>query len=193
MNVKETHQKPAQVNLTHTVYNGKHFSFVTENITLPNGVETEMAMVRHPGSTGIVPLFDDETIAMTLQYRHPVGDYLLEIPAGTLDPGESPLDCARRELEEETGLVASKWVALAQTHILPAYSDEIIHVFLARDLTLSKQKLDPDEIIQVVKYRLEDAVQMISEGLITDALSILSIYQACFYIRGEIDSVRFGP
>ena len=183
MDVKKPFGEKAKVNRTEEIYRGKLFSFVAEDITLPNGERTEMAMVRHPGSTGIVPLFDDRAIAMISQYRHAVGDYLLEIPAGTMEPGESPLNCARRELEEEVGLVAREFIELAQVHIIPAYSDEKIHLYLARGLTASKQNLDQDEIIHVVKYPLNEVIRMIGEGAITDALTILSIQQACMYIQ----------
>jgi 8-oxo-dGTP pyrophosphatase MutT (NUDIX family) len=185
MDGKKAFRKKAKVHKTETVYKGKLFSFVTEDITLPNGAGTEMAIVRYPGSTGIVPLLDDAKIIMLSQYRHSVGDYLLEIPAGTMEPGESPLNCARRELEEETGLVASEFIELAQVYIIPAYSDEKIHVYLARGFTRSKQNLDQDEIIHVVKYPFQDVLRMIGQGLITDALTILSIQQAHMYIQNE--------
>jgi len=120
---------------------------------------------------------------MTLQYRHAVGNYLLEIPAGTMERGESPLNCARRELEEEVGMVASEFIELVQVHIVPAYSDERIHVYLARGLTTSKQNLDQDEIIDVVRYPLNNVIVMIGEGIITDALTIISIQQARAYIQ----------
>jgi ADP-ribose pyrophosphatase len=122
MDVKKCLEK-ATVNRAHELYRGKLFSFFTEDITLPNGTRTEIATVRHPGSSGIVPLFDEGTVAMVSQYRHPVGDYLLEIPAGTIEHGESPLNCARRELEEEVGLVAREFIEVAQVYIVPAYSD----------------------------------------------------------------------
>ncbi len=183
MDKEKAFRKKAKVHKIETVYKGKLFSFVTEDITLPNGAKTEMAMVRHPGSTGIVPLLDDGKIVMISQYRHSVGDYLLEIPAGTMEPGESPLNCARRELEEETGLVAREFVELSHVYIIPAYSDEKIHVYLARGFTTSEQNLDQDEIIQVEEYPLKEVLQMISQGLITDALTILSIQQAHMYIQ----------
>ena len=175
--------KMATVNSTTEVYKGKSFSFEVEGITLPNGKETEMCRVHHPGSTAIVPVFDDGTVALTLQYRHAVREYLLEIPAGTLEPDESPLACAGRELQEETGLEANELMELARVHILPSYSDEVITVYLARDFKETKQNLDEDEIIQVVKVPFKEVVEMIGDGRITDALTILSIQKARLYLK----------
>lgn len=176
-------EKIAKINKANELYRGRLFSFMTEDVTLPNGSRTEMAFVHHPGSTAVVPMLDGETVIMELQYRHPVRDYLLEIPAGTMDPGESPLDCAKRELEEETGYVAAELVEMGEVRILPAYSDETIYVYLARGLTPSKQNLDQDEIIEVVRYPLDQVLAMIWKGRITDALTILSIQRAWFYLK----------
>jgi 8-oxo-dGTP pyrophosphatase MutT (NUDIX family) len=175
--------KKAIVNRSRNLFKGRIFDFVSENLTLPNGVKTEMAFIRHPGSTAVVPLMGDNTVIMELQYRHPVGEYMLEIPAGTLEPGESPLECAKRELEEETGFKASELIKLGQIHIIPAYSNEEIHVYIAKGLTPAKQDLDQDEIIEVVNYPLDKTLQMIDEGKISDALTILSLQMAWFYIN----------
>ena len=182
---EESSRKKATVKRTAEVYKGPIFNFVTENLTLPNGRHTEMAFIRHPGSTAVVPLLDDNTVVMEVQYRHPVGEYLLEIPAGTMEPGESPLDCAKRELIEETGFRARQFIKLRKIHIIPAYSDEEIHVFIAKGLTPAKQNLDPDEIIEVVTYPLEKALRMIDAGKITDALTILSIQMTWIRLKGE--------
>jgi ADP-ribose pyrophosphatase len=180
MKEEETHRKKATVKKISEVYKGRIFNFVTEALTLPNGRNTEIAFIRHPGSIAVVPLLEDHSVVMELQYRHPVGEYLLEIPAGTMEPGESPLECAQRELIEETGFRAQEFIKLGKIHIIPAYSDEEIHVFIANGLTQAKQDLDPDEIIEVVTYPLRQAVRMIDEGKITDALTILSIQMAWF-------------
>ena len=185
MKEEDTQRKKAKVKSTSEVYQGRIFNFVTEELTLPNGCHSEMAFVRHPGSIAVVPLLEDHTVVMELQYRHPVGEYLFEIPAGTLEPGESPLDCARRELIEETGFQAQEFIQLGKVHILPAYSDEEIYVFMASGLTPVEQNLDPDEIIEVVKFPLKQAVQMIDEGKITDALTILSLQMAWNRLKGE--------
>jgi ADP-ribose pyrophosphatase len=178
-------QKNAQVHRVHQHYQGRLFSFVSEDVTLPNGSRTELAMVRHPGSTAVVPLFEDNTVLMERQYRHVVKDYLLEIPAGTMEPGELPLACAQRELEEETGYAAEEFIELSQVLILPAYSDERIHVYLARGLTLARQNLDQDEIIEVVPYPFDKALELIADGHISDALTILSLQMAWLYLNGK--------
>lgn len=166
------------------VYRGRHFRFVTEDLTLPNGRRTEIAMVRHPGSVGIVPLIDDNHVLMEHQYRPCVRDYLLEIPAGTLDPGESPQACAGRELEEETGYMAAELVDLGRIHILPAYSDEVIRLFIARGLTRTRTRLDPDEIIRTQAYALDRLMDLIAAGEITDALTVLALQRTWFQLHG---------
>ncbi len=185
MKPENRHRKETRIHETREKYNGRVFSFVTEDVTLPNGSRAEMAFVRHPGSTAIVPLLDDNTVIMERQYRHPVREYLFEIPAGTLDPGETALACAQRELEEETGYVADEFIELGKVHILPAYSNELIHVYLARGLSISKQNLDPDEIINVVECPLDEALQMIETGRITDALTILALHRAFYYLNRQ--------
>jgi ADP-ribose pyrophosphatase len=178
----------AHIHRSTEIYRGRHFSFITEDFTLPNGRRAEMAMVRHPGSIGVVPLLDNGRVLMEHQYRHCVRDYLLEIPAGTLEAGESPLACAGRELEEETGYRAAEIIPLGRTHILPAYSDELIHLFIARGLTCARRDLDPDEIIRTREYPLERLLEMIADGGITDALTILALQRAWFYLHGLSES-----
>ena len=185
MITKDSLQVKAKINKSNEIYKGKHFSFVTEDITLPNGVTSEIAMVRHPGSTAIVPLLDDHTVVLTWQYRHPIREYVIEIPAGTMEPGESPLHCAKRELEEETGFMANEFVELSHIHMLPAYSDEKIYLYLAKNLTISQQNLDEDEIIHTVKYSLDETMRLINNGRITDALTIMAIYRTWVYLQGN--------
>jgi ADP-ribose pyrophosphatase len=134
----------ARVNTMQEIHRARNFSIVTEDVTLPNGSRSEYAIIRHPGSTGIVPITDDGQVIMTHQYRHAVGDYLLEVPAGTTEVGESPIECARRELEEETGYAARDFTEIGIVYIVPAYSDEKIHIYLARGLTPSVQNLDKE-------------------------------------------------
>jgi ADP-ribose pyrophosphatase len=183
MSADQKNKKSAQVHRVQRHFQGKLFSFVSEDVTLPNGSRSELAMVRHPGSTAVVPLFGDFTVLMERQYRHAVQDYLLEIPAGTMESGEPPLTCARRELEEETGYTAEEFILLSEIDILPAYTDERIHVYLARGLTPSRQQLDDDEVIEVVTYPFEDILKMIDSGQIRDGLSILALLQAWRFLH----------
>jgi 8-oxo-dGTP pyrophosphatase MutT (NUDIX family) len=178
--------RPAQAHIHRSteIYRGRVFSFVTEDLTLPNGRRTEMAMVRHSGSTGIVPLLDGATVLMEHQYRACVRDYLLEIPAGTMEAGESPISCAKRELTEETGYTATEFIDIGRTHILPAYSDEVIHLFIARGLAPARKNLDPDEIIRTHVYPLARLMAMIAAGQITDALTVLALQRTWFYLHG---------
>ena len=176
-----------QVKKVESVYNGRLFSFTVEDVRLPNGVDTRMAFVRHPGSTAIVPLTDGRRVVMTRQYRHAVREYLLEVPAGTMEPGEPPLECARRELEEETGMAPGRMHSLGRIHILPSYSDEVIHLYLARDLTRSTQRLDRDEIIELETHPLSRLMEMIDDGRITDALTILCLQRTWFFLESASD------
>jgi ADP-ribose pyrophosphatase len=161
-----------------TIRKGRVFDLTVESITLPNGVHIDLEIIRHPGAAAIVPLGADNEVIMLKQYRHAVGGNLWEIPAGTLDAGEAPLDCARRELAEETGLIAESWESMGAVTPVPGYSDERIHLFLARHLTPSTQSLDPDEVIEVHSIPLQEVVAMIHAGEIEDAKTIVAIFRA---------------
>ena len=179
----EEKSKHSKITESREIYKTATFSLVAEKFTLPNGVDTEMAFVRHPGSSVIVPLFADGTIGLIRQYRHAVNQYLYEIPAGTINPGEDPQTCAKRELEEETGYAAGQIISLGWTYLLPAYSDECSYVYLAKDLTKTTQKLDPDEIIQVFNFSMSEILDRIDQDKIVDALSILAIFRAMRYLN----------
>jgi 8-oxo-dGTP pyrophosphatase MutT (NUDIX family) len=168
----------AKVNSTETLHEGRVFRVVRENVTLPNGVSIDLDIVRHPGASAVVPLLDGETIVLLKQYRHAIRDFIWEIPAGTLAQNECPLDCAKRELTEETGFAAGSWRKLGEVTPVPGYSDERIHIFLAKDLTRAEQKLDSDEILHVQKIKFADAVNMIHQGTIRDSKTICGLLMA---------------
>lgn len=181
---KQRLEKPMSVIHSSTeIYKGRQFSIIEEHVTLPHKVKAKMAYVRHPGSTVIVPWFDDDTIGLIYQYRHVINAYIYEVPAGTMDYGERPIECASRELEEETGMSASQLIQLGSTYLLPAYSDEISYIFLARNMQVSVQNLDEDEIISFKKFKISDVLEMIETGAMTDALSILAILRAKRYMQ----------
>ena len=137
----------ATCNRSRLIRRGRVFDFYAENVTLPNGVTMEMEIIRHPGAAAIVTLMRDHSVLLLKQYRHAVGGFIWEIPAGTLDADEAPRACAERELTEETGYVARQWERLGEITPLPAYSDERIHLFMATDLVRSAQNLDEDELL----------------------------------------------
>ena len=167
----------ARIHQTDMVHRGRVFDFTKERVTLTNGVTVDMEVIRHPGAAAIVPLTPDGGVIMLEQYRHAVGGSLWEIPAGTMDKDDaSPLACARRELVEETGFRAAAWDALGELTPVPGYSDERIHLFLARDLSPAAQHLDADEIVTVHTLPLAEVRQMVFDGQITDAKTIAGLF-----------------
>ncbi len=160
------------------LHQGRVFKLIREKMRLPNGTTVDLDIIRHPGAAAMVPLKDDGSLIMVRQYRHAVGGYIWEIPAGTLDHGESPLECAKRELIEETGYAAESWEGLGTIIPVPGYSDEKIHIFLAADLHAALQNLDSDEIIHVREVPFEKAFAMIEKGEIKDSKTITSLFLA---------------
>ena len=160
------------------VHSGRVFDLHVDNVTLENGVTIDFEVLRHPGAAAIVPFTEQGGVLLIRQYRYALDDDIWEIPAGTLDPGESPLACARRELEEEAGVSAADWIPLGAINPLPGYSDEVIHLFAARDLTPTHQHLDSDELLEVHEVAFDMALAMIGAHDIRDAKSIIGLLLA---------------
>ena len=135
-------------------------------------------VVHHPGSAVILPAFDDGTIALVRQYRHPAVKYLLELPSGTLNDKERPEEGAARELEEELGLVAGSLEKLSEFFVSPGFCEEKMWLYLATDLTETAQRLEDDELIEVVRLPIDRAWQMITDGEIEDAKTIIGLMLA---------------
>ena len=170
--------KTAQINHRTTIRQGRVFDITLENVTLPNGYIAELEIIRHPGASAIVAMTADGSVLMLKQYRHAIGKYVWEIPAGTFDGAEDPLVCARRELEEETGYHARQWAPLLAITPVPGYSDEKIHIFLATELFEGRQHLDQDEVLEVHPLPLAQVVSMITSGEIQDAKTIAGVLLA---------------
>ncbi len=166
------------MNKDNLIHRGRVFDIYTEKVALPNDVTTDLDIIRHPGASAIVPYVDEDKILMIRQYRYCVGGYIWEIPAGTLESGESPEACAKRELTEETGYTAKTWNKLGVITPVPAYSDEKIHLYMAGKLTKTLTNLDEDEIIDVHQIPMDQAVAMIMDGRIQDAKTISAILMA---------------
>jgi ADP-ribose pyrophosphatase len=168
--------KPEEETLSiETLYRGRNFAFQKRIVRLPTGRKATREIVQHPGAVAIVPLLDRETIVLVEQYRTATGKLLLEIPAGTLNPPETPEDCANRELREETGYTAENLEHLVTGYSAPGYSTEKVHIYLATGLTYSGQRLEEDEAIQTQNISLKDLGQKILNGEVEDLKTVCGI------------------
>jgi 8-oxo-dGTP pyrophosphatase MutT (NUDIX family) len=175
----------AKINNRTTIHQGKVFELIRENVTLENGTTTDLEFIEHPGATAIIPFLDDKRIVLLKQYRHALKNYIWEIPAGTLDPQEEIISCAKRELIEETGYSAGQWHRLGEITPVPGYSNERIHIFLATELQPADQNLDEDEVIQVQAVDFLKAFEMIGDGEIQDAKSIAGLFLASQWLKSN--------
>ena len=171
------------------IYTGRVISLDVDTVRFPDGSTGELEMVRHPGAAAVVPVASDPsgadpTILMIRQYRYATGGPLWEIPAGRLTvPGESPHECARRELLEETGVTAGRIERLTTIWTTPGFTDEAIHLFVAYELAAGSHAREQDEFIEVVPLPLSEVLRRIKEGEICDAKTLAAIlYMAGFVV-----------
>ena len=157
------------------LHEGRHFSFRTDVVELPSGRRTRRDIVRHPGAVAIVPVLPDGRLVLVKQYRYAAGKSLLELPAGTLEPGEEPLSCALRELREETGYEAGEMRRLLRCFMAPGYSSEVIHFYEASGLRYAGDDLESDEEIETEAFDVDEAHKLIEENVIEDAKTIIGI------------------
>jgi ADP-ribose pyrophosphatase len=160
-----------------TIYQGRVFD-VRKDTIREGGNEYSREIINHHGSVVIVPVFDDQRVALVKQYRHPAKDYLFEIPAGTMNKDETPEVGARRELEEEIGVVCDKIEKLTEFYVSPGFLAEKMFVYLATELSETKQNLDEDEFIQIHKFTFDQAFKMIRENAIKDAKTMVGLILA---------------
>lgn len=170
---------------TERLYSGGILNLEKLSVALPNGKTAPREVVRHVGAAAVVPLDDEGYTYLVRQFRAPLGRMLLEIPAGKLDaPGEDRAQAARRELEEETGLTAEKWIHLCDIATTPGFSDEIIGLFLACGLKKGNAHPDEDEFLNVVRMPFDEAVARALRGEIEDAKTICALLLARHVIAG---------
>ena len=155
-----------------TLFEGHIVKLTLDRARLPDGTLADREVVYHPGGVAILALDEGENVALVRQYRYPMRQLLLELPAGKLDPGEDPRLAAARELSEETGLEAAEWTDLGEILASPGFCTERLHMYLARRLTHTEQHLDTDEFLDVVTVPFRQLVDQVMDGTITDAKTV---------------------
>jgi ADP-ribose pyrophosphatase len=172
------------------VYDGRVIDLDVDTVRFPNGTVGELEMIRHPGASAVVPFItdpagDDPQLLLIRQYRYAAEQYLYEVPAGRLDPGEEPAACARRELREETGCEAERVEHLITIYTTPGFTDERIHLFMAVGLTRGDDAREDDEFIEVETMPLSQALSLIERGVIQDAKTALGVLYAAGFRAGR--------
>ena len=160
------------------VFKGKLLDVRKDQVTLPNGKYATREWIKHPGAVCCVPILPDKKIGLIRQYRYALKKHMIEIPAGKLNWGEDPENCAKRELEEEIGFKANKISFLTNIHPAIGFADEVMWLYLAENLIKTNTKLDDDEFLELIPTKLEDALNMVWNGKITDVKTIIGLVWA---------------
>jgi ADP-ribose pyrophosphatase len=171
------------------IYTGRIFNLDLDQVRFPDGSVGEMEMIRHPGASAVVPFLsdaegDDPQILLIKQYRYAAESYIYEVPAGRLEPGEAPVDCARRELGEETGCTAERFTPLMTLYTTPGFTDERIHLFMATGITRGTARTEADEFLSVEPMALAHALELVQRGEIADAKTVVTLLYAAGFVAG---------
>lgn len=167
------------------IYKGKIVNLRIDDALLPNGTTAKREIVEHPGGVCVAALTDNNELMFVEQFRYPYFEVVLELPAGKLEYGEDPFEAGKRELREETGATASEYEDLGKLYPTPGYCGEIIHMYLAKNLSFGEQDLDSDEFLEVKKIPLEKAFQMVMNNEIRDSKTQVGIVKTYYKIYGE--------
>jgi len=168
-----------------TVYNGRIMRIDVDEVELPGGLKSSREVMHHCPGVGVLPVFEDGSVMLVRQYRYPMDEILLEIPAGKLDPGEQPLDGAMRELKEETGLTAQEYVYLGKAYPSPGCMNEVLHIYLARGLTQGESSPDEGEFLQCERMPLKKLTELVETGGAPDAKTVIAALYAERYFSKE--------
>ena len=174
------------------IYSGIFLDMKRDQVSLPDGNQAVREYLTHPGAVAIVAVLDDGRVLMERQYRSPIAKACLEIPAGKLDPKEDHLLCAQRELAEETGYTAKKWSFIRRIHPVISYSTEFIDIYLAEGLLSGKSHLDEEEFLDVFAAPLEQLLEWVEQGEITDVKTTIATYWLDRYRRGLVSPKPLG-
>lgn len=167
------------------IFDGKVVKLRVETVKLPDGSIQTREVIRHPGGVGVIAIDDENNVLMVKQFRPGAKGVLLEIPAGKLEYGENPEECGRRELSEETGFIANEFSHLAKFYVTPAYCEEIINIYFARNLVPSKQNLDEGEFLDVLKIPFDELYSMVINNEITDGKTIIAVLKLKEFLTKE--------
>jgi ADP-ribose pyrophosphatase len=171
---------------TERLYSGRIVNLNRDSVRFPDGSTGHLEMFRHPGASAVVPMLDpvddpDPRVILIRQFRHAAEGFIWEVPAGRLDPGETPERCAERELEEEAGMRAGRIERLTTIYTTPGFTDERIHLFLASDLRSGEQGRESDEFMEVETRRWSDIMGMVQRGEIVDGKTLIGLmFVQCF-------------
>ncbi len=165
------------------LYSGRVFDVVRHKVRLPNGRVSIRDFVKHPGAVAIVAVTSSGEVVLVRQYRHAAGEELLELPAGTLELGEQPIECARRELLEETGYVADELVELFRCFLAPGYSSEVMYFYLAKGLREAEERPEEHEVSEALLLPIDEALKMIERGGIRDSKTVAGLLYYTFFVR----------
>lgn len=161
-----------------SIYRGRIVDLGLETVGLPNGESAELEIIRHPGGAAVVALDDQNQVCLLRQYRHASGGWLWELPAGKLEPDETPLVTARRELSEEAGVTADRWTDLGALHSSPGILTEVIHLYLADGLRRAAHDHETHEVIEIHWLPFAQALNWCLDGTITDAKTLIGLFRA---------------
>ena len=169
-----------------SVFTGEFLQVNRDQVALPDGSRGVREYIRHPGAVAELALTDEQQLVLERQFRYPAGRTFIEIPAGKLEPAESPLQCGQRELQEETGYLACEWLPLGRAFPCIGYADEEIHYYLARGLTLSQRQLDAGEFLEVFTLPLAAVRQLAVSGEINDSKTLVGLFWLFAYLEGRV-------
>ncbi|TCW41243.1 NUDIX domain-containing protein [Laceyella sacchari] len=159
-----------------TIYTGKVVQLQVDDVQLPDGRAAKREIVKHPGAVAVLAITDEGKMVLVRQFRKPLEKTILEIPAGKLEAGEDPGDCAARELEEETGYRATGLTHVVSFYTSPGFSDECLHIYQAEGLTKGEVNPDEDEFVELVECTLDECLERIQSGDIMDAKTVAAVY-----------------
>lgn len=179
MKLKETTLK------SKTIFKGQVFTLTVDDVSLPNNKTASREVIHHNGGVCVLAIDDNDETFLVTQYRYPLGKVLTELPAGKIDGSEDPLSTAKRELIEETGYQAQTWIPLGVYYPTPGYSNEVIHLFAAKDLSFVGQHLDEEEFLSLQKVSLAELQEQLISGTINDGKSFMVFFRYLSYVSRE--------